>query len=78
MTNERQTVRVEKTYGGAWGENEGHLVFAGPIDAVITSLARIRDAIPEEYRAAARCEITTEAGPDGEYPLVRVSYYRPR
>ena len=50
----------------------------GTLDAVIASLAAIRDSIPEEYRAAARCGIDSTSGyEDSHYATIEVSYDRP-
>lgn len=50
----------------------------GTLNAVIESLDKIRDSIPREYRAKARCEIDSESGYEGShYASIEVSYVRP-
>lgn len=50
----------------------------GTLDKVIDSLRAIRDAIPEAYRCAARCNITSVSSyEDSHYATISVSYVRP-
>ncbi len=50
----------------------------GSLDRVIEALNAIRDSIPEEYRAVARCEISSLSGYEGSHCAnIDVKYSRP-
>lgn len=50
----------------------------GSLDLVIQSLLDIKNSIPEEYRASARCSIDSEGGYEGShYATIEVTYVRP-
>lgn len=50
----------------------------GSLGKVIASLQKIRDGIPKQYRAKARCEIDSKSGyEDSHYAHVEISYERP-
>lgn len=49
----------------------------GSLNRVIKSLERMREIIPEKYRAKARCGIDSESGYEGSHsPRIEVSYER--
>ena len=67
------TVLNQERYGC-----EGGFVFDGKLDDVIGSLAKIREEIPEEYRASAECVIESESGyEDSHCATILVTYSRP-
>jgi hypothetical protein len=67
------TVLNQERYGC-----EGGFVFDGKLDDVIGSLVKIREEIPEEYRASAECVIESESGyEDSHYATILVTYSRP-
>lgn len=50
----------------------------GSLDAVIGGLTEIREMVPEEFRAAARCKIYAISGyEDFHYASIKVTYLRP-
>lgn len=50
----------------------------GSLDEVLASLQKIRDSIPKQYRAKARCAIDSKGGYEGShYASIEVSYERP-
>jgi hypothetical protein len=62
------------------GEEEfedGELVFDGMLDEVIASLVRIREEVPEEYRALARCKIDSDVEYDNPPARIKITYCRP-
>ena len=59
--------------------SSGDFLFDGKLDDVIASLQKIRDKIPEEYRAVADCDIDTSSGYEGSYYAhIEVNYWRPQ
>lgn len=56
----------------------GPIQFSGSLDEVIASFNAVRDAIPEEHRESARCEIDSNSGYEGtHYASVVIHYVRP-
>lgn len=79
---ETQVTVVQQERYDAGPFDFGAIYEDGTLDNVIHSLMAIRDSIPEEYRADARCEIGSESGSESgyecsHYASIEVRYYRP-
>jgi hypothetical protein len=76
---EIEAARKSKTVLVVWQEEfeKGEFVFDGMLDEVIASLARIRERVPEEYRALARCEIDSDVECDNPPARIKITYCRP-
>lgn len=80
----RVVVLYQSQYGGAPPVNTDNKWFDfgskyedGSLNKVIDSLLTIRESIPDEYRATARCEISNDSEFDMTYATIHVSYDRP-
>lgn len=60
----------QSEYGG------GPFKFDGPLDEFIADLMQVREGIPEEYRASARCVISTEDDFDSRVASIEIRYHR--